>query len=229
MHNDPPEGHYSSDELWMYLNRLGEPTDAALVEKHLAACDICTFRARREYALSGVSGRWTPDAFARAVRRDSLLVGLASAIPLVAESARADLSQWIRDQAAAMSAAVRIISEAAGASNAILVETMVGTPAPAAFAGGRFLGTTKPTAILAPPDLPHAEIYAAPGSVSVVFKTVMQDEIPPSVFLVPADAPTMSRKFHFEWSSKRFVWAGRLSDLPSEYFIAMTPASPYAE
>src|SRR3712207_3227586 len=116
MHNNPAEGHYSSDELWMYLNRALEPTNAALVESHLAACDICAFRARREYALSGVSGRWTPDAFARTVRRDSLLIGLASAIPLVAESARAGLSHWIRDQAAAVSAAVRVISETAAAA-----------------------------------------------------------------------------------------------------------------
>jgi len=54
--------HYTSGEVSAYLTGAFSEDEAAAFERHLAGCDRCVRRARREYRAATVPAFWTPRA-----------------------------------------------------------------------------------------------------------------------------------------------------------------------
>jgi hypothetical protein len=57
-----PAKHYTSRQIFVYLTGRAAEAEAADLERHLAVCDRCVSRARREYKAATEPAWWTPRA-----------------------------------------------------------------------------------------------------------------------------------------------------------------------
>jgi len=86
--------HYSSEDLAMYFRQILSRLEAEALERHLSDCDICTFRARREYALSAAVGRWCAEVHSVALMRGTMRQGLLAAAAVEMAEVRAHSVEW---------------------------------------------------------------------------------------------------------------------------------------
>src|ERR1035438_10320246 len=135
--------HYSGDEFAQYFLQLLPDAEAAALELHLAGCDQCALRARREYAVAGCSGSGLPEAHALALANDSLHRGLFGMAATIGGAARRPFLSWVEAQADRWTAAVRVVKREAGLAATLLGPAPLGPDAAPAHGGGYLSALTR--------------------------------------------------------------------------------------
>jgi hypothetical protein len=210
--------HYSAEEIVGYFLRITPRGEAADLERHLAGCDLCAFRARGEYAESGVSGRWWPEAHSVAITRESLAAGLLGAAAVVEGGARQRFLSWANEQAGRWTAAVRVFKRGSRIETVLL-----GLGAPAA-AEGRLGSGPRTVVALAGEGVPAAEVVrTAEGSLYVRLAGVGPGERPPLALIIPTDKPENAQRLKFVFNPRSSSWVAWATHVPEDVIVAVAP------
>lgn len=235
------EGHYTFDDLTELF--LGDQPEAEMtaLETHLVECRPCAGRALRAFRLSSDSGQWTAEAHGQAYLRERLREGLAQATE---EPETRRLQEWVQKQAGRAAGIARVIQSAPGRALRFVTEgldflLMDGAPyaalAPAPVRrtlGGPIRTRGGPprlpgggVLVLAGPEGSTAEMRLASGELVVRFRRLPPGAAPPVVFLIPTEPGAPPRAQNPERTPAEDAWTARFQDLPTDFLVALGPAS----
>jgi hypothetical protein len=210
----------------MYFLEALPAAEVEELEIHLAECDVCTFRARREYALSGASGNWSATVHGSSRTRDIVCKSLLAAAGEMAEELRERVVSWARSHAGVVNDAVRVAVHAVTnqAEDGVRASSFV-LHGGVAFEPRRVLGRRAPLAVLGGDVVPVTSFHQEGETLVLRFAQLRKEDAAPLAFLISGIPPYSAERLAPQWNDAHQMWTARIDNVATNMIIVVLPGS----